>query len=255
MKKPRRRLALERERDRVFGARARLAAAGEQQRQRRHQAAAPPGLPARIRRVASADREVSRLFDPARVDTRLVRRERRRKWQLVHQPQRSGHVLAQREQTLEQRGHVSAVERVQAYAQHARGGRHTRLAAGAPRAAARRARPHRDERARPIVALAHRKFYRPRLRRRLREHDDPQPRRRQQQRDRRRRQLCRVDDQRRRPIAGGQPWNVRDDRRHVRADVRRLGQQQRVNARTARLEAIAGVAGARQRYVVVARPC
>src|SRR5581483_9800794 len=60
--------------------------------------------------------------------------------------------------------------------------------------------------------------------------------------------------ERRSAVADVEAWNVGDDRRHVGPDVRALGEQGRVAGDVTGLEAVAGVAGAREGDVDVARP-
>src|SRR5262249_14864493 len=102
VKEPRRRLTVEGEPDGRRRALVRRRAALRQRRQRRQQAAAPTGLPGRIRAVAIADREEPRLVDPAGDGALLVARERRRERELVDERRLPRQVLAQREQALEQ---------------------------------------------------------------------------------------------------------------------------------------------------------
>src|SRR4029078_8471792 len=106
--------AVEREGDGRRGALARALPARREQRQRGDEAAAPPGLPGRVRAAAIAHREEAGLLHPARDGALLVPRERRRERQLVDQRGSSRHVLAQREQPLVQRGNVAALEDVNA---------------------------------------------------------------------------------------------------------------------------------------------
>ena len=65
-------------------------------------------------RRAIAGREIAGLLDPAVVHARFVGGERRRERPLVNQRGRPRQLLAQREQSLEQRGNVGAVEHVYA---------------------------------------------------------------------------------------------------------------------------------------------
>ena len=110
-----------------------------------------------------------------------------------------------------------------------------------------------DRRARAIVALGDGEPGPPDGGRRIDQQDEAELLGWQEDRHRRRRQIGRGDLQPRRSPVQVESRNIGDDRRDVRADVGRLGQQRRV-ADEARLEPIAGVAGAREHHVVVARP-
>ncbi len=246
--------------DRLPRARARALVAGGEERQRLTEAAAPAGLPDRVRAVAGADREEALLGDEAGVDPRLVRRERRRERQRVRARGRAGERLAHREQPLGEIGDLRAVEGEEARAQRDRLaglGRHRTLTPPGrplgPALLSHEGGPSGDRGARSIVALDDREAGPSGRGGGIDQQDEAELGGRQEDRHGRGRQIGSRDLQPRSSRVKVEAWDVGDDRRDVGADVGRLGQKGRV-ADEARFEAIPRIAGAREHHVVVARP-
>ena len=131
-------------------------------------------------------------------------------------------------------------------------GRPFRLAGVAPGIVKERRR-HLDRRAPAIVALRDGQPRRSHGRRRVDQQDQPQPQPGREQGQPGRGQLGAGDVQARRPVVHVEPRDVRHDRRDVRADVGRLGQDGRV-AGESRFEPVPRVTAAGQQQVVLDGP-